>query len=1110
MISVYKASAGSGKTFQLAYRYIKLLLGYKDDEGRYHLARKGNDNQRNIMALTFTNKATEEMKERIIHELALLAGFEYRWTKKSDYAPKLMEEFGCTADELKAAAQQSFYKLLFDYSYFQISTIDAFFQSILRTFAHDLDLSGDYEVDIDKGFVLAVAVRRLFDSLRSGSDYTAEERRELEDWIEQYLNQGLREGSSPNLFNRNSMPYKILVKLISGLTNEKFEQHRDAMIRFITAGKHKRFLENIARKSKDIVDTVRTDCDRVLELVEMGGYRESVSTNLIKLLEKREAVDYKKNKTLAKVRDKICEAYNSPRSKKVRNLRIDRDEVLDAAIEKACEDMTVLLPNLELLEKIRKNFFVVGLMARVQELVTESTADDNSMLLGDAAGMLKNIIKDDSVPFVFDRIGVILRHFLIDEFQDTSELQWENLKYLVGFGQAENHDSLIIGDEKQSIYRFRFSDASILQHKVQEEFGLQARIEGDTPAENTNWRSTPRVVEFNNELFHRIAEKYRLSDIYHNVRQQVAPKNMDKGGYVSVLYAESVESGEYEAVALERMFDNIKRQIASGYKGSDIVVLTRHRAEAERVVNYLMDNLHSTEGLKHLHVASEDAMFVRVSPAVRIILAMMSYYAMMDRRSAEGEMNSGRVVRRHRILSIINHYNYIYGGRGRSGEDAGKLLLQAIENTQDTDEDVDAEMMECISTYGVASLVERIIRIYLPEELVKEQILYITAFQDAVIDYFARFTGNLHTFLHWWYSVGYNTKVASAEDENTLQVMTMHKAKGLEYKCVHIPYGNWTLVDFKSPEWFDTAPLSELEIEGDTPPLIPLTPYADMGRTVLRKQYDKRYAEQVLDETNILYVAFTRAIDELIVTYPKSNKADSTSAVLTKILSAMEKDHHVEQVEALPGMILWQSGVTRRRLTDTANPPTALQPTEDRLMPPYTTLRHESLWKGVTVDEDEIVSEEVQRGTALHAVMERVRYPYQLSKAIRYQARRGRIPREEVAEVKALLERELSREEVQRWFATDVAVDIERTIFRSPEIAAEFSNDETSRTLRADRVVRYPDGSADVIDYKTGEERAEYHNQVREYMEHIRQSGCYPVRGYIWYLDLGHITEVNL
>lgn len=178
-------------------------------------------------------------------------------------------------------------------------------------------------------------------------------------------------------------------------------------------------------------------------------------------------------------------------------------------------------------------------------------------------------------------------------------------------------------------------------------------------------------------------------------------------------------------------------------------------------------------------------------------------------------------------------------------------------------------------------------------------------------------------------------------------------------------------------------------------------------------------------------------------------------------------------------------------------------------MPPYITLRHESLWKGVTVDEEETVSEEVERGTALHAVMERVRYPYQLSKAIRYQVRRGRIRRDEMPEVEALLERELSREEVQRWFAADVAVDIERTIFSVPEISSKYGNGDFTRTLRADRVIRYPDGSADVVDYKTGEERAEYFKQVREYVDHIRHSGCSPVRGYIWYLDLGRIVEVE-
>ncbi|MDE7410777.1 MAG: UvrD-helicase domain-containing protein [Paramuribaculum sp.] len=1095
MLSVYKASAGSGKTYQLAYRYIKLLLGRKGADGIYRLAPPDNDNQRHIMAVTFTNKATEEMKVRIIHELAVLAGLERGWTRRSDYADRLMQELHCSEPELKEAAANGFRKLLFDYNYFQISTIDAFFQGILRTFAHDLDLSGDYEVDLDSKVVIAGAVRRLFDSLRTGDVADRDRHDGLVDWIWQYLYSNLSRGTTTNLFNRNADGYKSIVALISELTNEKFVEHHDAMMRFIRDGRHTAFLESLDDKARTIVAHIGEECRRVCGIIDSRGYAQSVKKTLLDIITKLaagELIKDPRSKTLLNTLDDVTTAYKA--SAKGINLINTPDDELDGAIMTAVNDITTLMPQLQLFEQIKRNFFVVGIMERVQEFIEESTADDNTMLLGDATGMLKNIITEDSVPFVFDRIGVILNHFLIDEFQDTSRLQWENLRYLLREGQAEGHDSLIIGDEKQSIYRFRFSDATILQHRVQEEFGEQARIEGESPEENTNWRSTPKVVKFNNELFASIARRYGLDDVYHNVEQRVAPKNQDKGGYVSVLELDA-DDDTYGALALERMLDNMIREVRSGYRGCDMAVLTRERRQAAVVIDFLMKKLPEVEELRHLRVVSDDSMYVHISPAVRIILSVMRYYALMDTAASEEELNSKLLKRRRQIMSMINRYNYIYGNKG----DSGASLVEALMSGDDIA--ADNKLIKDMSVYGVTSLVERIIEKYIPAAVAESQNMFIAAFQDVVVDYFSRGSGDLHTFLKWWDSTGYKSQVASAEDADAIRVMTIHKAKGLEYKCVHIPFGTWTMVKFFSQEWFDTGCLVDLGFDrGSIPELVPLLPSKYMSDTVFAPQYEQRVKEQMLDETNLLYVAFTRAVDELVVTYRKDG-GQTTAAVLTEVLPALGEIDVCDSgkwSDSADSAVLREGGAPHAVSSEEDNAHQALDPSEVCDMPAYVTSSHDGLWSGIEIDPEEMRSEAVERGIALHAVMQRVRYPHQLAKAVERQVRRGAIKPEDKELVQSMLERELSREEVQRWFTADVAVDIERTILHR-----EKGN------MRMDRVVRYPDGSADVIDYKTGDEYDDNISQIHRYMDDLRQCGYSPVRGFLWYLDKGVIRQLS-
>lgn len=1098
MLSIYKASAGSGKTFTLTYRYIKLLLGSKGSDGKYRLAPHDHENHRHILAVTFTNKATEEMKSRIVHELAVLGDLEPGWNRPSPYLHMLMTDLDCSETELKAAAADSLVKLLFDFTFFQVSTIDSFFQTILRTFAHDLDLTGNYEVDLDTTKVIAAAVRELFDSLRSDPGST--ESRRITMWIWQYLRGLFSQGKSTNIFNRSSATYREIVRLICSLSNEQFTLHHDAMMDYMRADKLPMLAQALTDAEKLTSEETAEKCRKALHAIESRGYdgasKLKVNNNLLNLLHAflSEGTCNTTGKTLANACADIRAAYGAPLKK---HLDANPDSELDSTLSEACTALRDGVPRMRLLTTMRSNLFVLGIMERVYFHIEQYHNDNNTMLLSDASGMLRTILTDGNVPFVFDRVGVWLDHFLIDEFQDTSRLQWDNLRPLLAEAQGSGHDSLIIGDEKQCIYRFRFSDPTLLQKQVLADFGSNARIEGDTPEGNTNWRSSADVVRFNNALFATLAAEAGFSGIYGNVNQKVSPKHASHRGYVQTNAIEAATVAGFESVAFDNMYREISRQIASGYRACDIVVLTRFNTEATRVISYLMDRMASDPALSHLRIISDDAMLVVSSPAVRIIISVMRYMALSETEPDGSDTGSYR--RRHDLAAMINRYNYIAGHT----DDPETALRQALGNTNTISSELEPDIND-MTCYSVPSLVERIISRYISPALAREQNMFISAFQDVVLEYFSFGTGNLRSFLRWWDERGRLSTVSSAFDKDALRVMTIHKSKGLEFKCVHIPEADWDTIRFKGYEWFDTSMITDID-PALLPPLLPLKPDKSMTGTYFEGQYSARCAEQVLDELNVLYVAFTRAVDELIVSYsPTMTDALPAGALLDGALHSICTGENGTATQRVAHDGINVSTVTFGTPTtateDSNEPPATLDPVEDMTMSAYYSLDREDLWAEIDMDRSEQRSEARERGIMLHDVLSHVRTPSMLHKAIMRQVRKGAIPKEESAAIETFLSRELGRPEVKPWFEDTRHVVMEREVV-FPQ----------SPSQRPDRVVWRSDGFTDVIDYKFGaEHHGKYSSQVRGYMKTLIERGESNVRGFLWYLDSGKIREVTL
>lgn len=1100
MLHIYKASAGSGKTFTLAYEYIKMLLGQKMPDGSYRLSNSSRmENHRSILAVTFTNKATEEMKRRILHELAVLAKMEPGWEKPSPYISRLCEELSASPEQVQQASAAALKSLLMDFSYFNVSTIDAFFQVVLRTFAREAELLGNYELELDNNRAIEFGVNEMFSWLNTDPDAPGASR--VVQWISNYLVQQLHLGKDIKLFNRSSRMHADFTKLITGISNDTFALHYDEIINYLrqTPQKLQQFSQALTQSVDDMLCAISTTSQAALNIIDIHSHIPGkVSTHLVNALTKyvgdpRAVCASGASKLPPQVAENIDKAYD--KSRRTYFEKHGSVEELDSAILTACMAIVNNASLIKLYEQIRYSLFVLGLIDKVYEFIEKFREENNTILLSDTNSLLREIIGDADAPFVYERVGLWLRHFLIDEFQDTSRMQWLNIRPLLNESMAGDSDSLIIGDEKQCIYRFRDSDPTLLQCRVQEQFEGRTIISGMLPHENTNYRSAPEVVEFNNHLFAELAKISGAGPIYANVHQQLPDRATPCPGYVSVMPVEASTNDEFRAATLTRMAQEMERQLKSGYHYDEICVLVRNGKEGQYVISALMDIAATADAedceyplLSKAGVISDDTMMLAESPAVKIIVSALR--SMSDPTLALDPQENGQTEKKHKfhtrreMLDMLARFDNL-SSQGVSPAEALDMAVSDTDSIGRLDSGMPA--MEC---FNLPSLVENIIRQRISPDDCKEQNMYITAFQDVVCDYCATSTPDVGGFLKWWDASASRLSVSSPMDSQSIRVMTIHKAKGLEFKCTHIPFLSYELLKFKSHQWFLSEPLEGID-PGVMPPLIPIVPSTLLDRTPFAGQFGSIVREQLLDELNVLYVAFTRAGQELIATY--RDNSDSVGSLFSKACGFLP-----QYASTVPGALV--SGSPDTYPVRKAEQRTALDPHTSGTMIPYEVSDGAMVWQQTKVDFDPDSVEALARGTALHNVLALVKDASTVDKAVERAVRRHILPREHADEVRQLLEERVSRPDSARWFSGYKRLLRERTI-----------TDSNGEHFRADRVVWTADGHIDIIDYKFGAERPrEYAAQVRNYMRMYNHLGHTGVRGYVWYVDSNRIVPVQL
>lgn len=931
------ASAGSGKTYALAKNYILNLIAFKNNSNKWQLRKSYQleDSLSHLLAITFTNKATNEMKQRIVNNLALLSEAGKRFlnheeTKKIPYLNEFQSLLDCSISDIGKISEAALKTILNNYSQFKISTIDSFFQEILRNFTYEANISESYKLEMDSVFVAESALDLAIHEL----DTHPHKMGNAAFWLNEIIEEEATKSQRWNLFDKKATSHSVYQKIqvaLLQLENENYKQVKDFLDKYFDEKEKRKLVELYKDFKKAAIEERKILLETIHDLAlktEKILYEESfpldqLQKNFIDHIKKAKELKFSE---LFEPKFKTIENNNSVFLKKY----IKEENFLDKV---ALQMYSAIKQwNMPQASSLFKNWILfgemipyLGVILEVRSFINNLLERDNIIQLSDTNYILRKVIGNEDTPFVYERIGNRIDQYMIDEFQDTSRMQWDIIYPLINENESKGQDTLIIGDPKQSIYRFRNADHTLISEEVPHAFS-SVNLSGLTPKENTNWRSHTRIVEFNNYFFKvlsniisTISEENGIptnfKKLYSNVIQ--TPSNKGKKGYIEIRFIEKSpvdnESDElnydmelenstanneepkdwFASKALSEVGPLISSLIYRGYHQEDIGILVNTNNKGKQVVEYLIKyNENLPEGTKKIDFISEESLLVSSSSAVEIILGVLKKLTQPSFIKKTTKINNSEEKEYKSLKRPYYKWNNLKESFNifslqHSDISPAKRIMRFLEET-----DNDIALVELISTLptpSLSSIVEATSNLFLDDELREIDALYISSFQDIVNEYCANHPNDPASFLEWWNSRGKDKSISAPNEIDAVQIMTIHKSKGLEFKCVIIPFATDSFIpenDKNEWRWINTIPINGVNL----PPVLPLKTNTKLFDSYYADIYRKYYDQILTDKLNMYYVAFTRAKNELYIFTKKPKKNNKTlSSYLYNIISEISK-----------------------------------------------------------------------------------------------------------------------------------------------------------------------------------------------------------------------------
>jgi ATP-dependent exoDNAse (exonuclease V) beta subunit len=1021
--NIYKASAGSGKTYTLVKEYVKKCL-----------SSQSSISHKSLLAITFTNKAASEMKNRILSTL-----FSFSKGEKKDFYFDLKKELNYTDQQLIEKSKKSLSDIIHYYSLFSVSTIDKFIHKVIRNFSYELDLPPNFEVEMDSKKLIQDAVFSLLDQVGSDKSLTeillkfSEHKTHQEKYWD--IENDLLE------FGEELFKDRIFLVLNNILDVKQIQEQQVELFKQIQL-----FEKTILNYYHRINHIIKDIPDEAFIYKALPQYLNKIKKKQYKQLDIEE-----KSRLYKCIQSKIWYAKNA-------------DSIIKNQINSVVDDLgNEISKYLDFLhsnyaqylfhKEYYNSLFFVSVLTRISQKIDTNKKDNNIVHISEFNQIISHFLNNTSAPFIYEKIGNKYDHHFIDEFQDTSIIQWANLLPLIENSLASSGSCLIVGDGKQSIYRWRGGEVEQFIRLCNKTsiHNLQ-QFSQKISSLDVNYRSAKNIVDFNNDFFSFLSAKLpgQYNSLYNSLSQK---KFSQKQGYVEISIIDADQAIVENTLA--KVYETILEIKNDNYNFSDIFILTRKNSEITECATYLAE--------KGIPVISSEALLLNKSQIVQFLLNVLRV-----------TFNPDDVLSRIRIIEYLIFNQLIK-------VDTYSISEQLYEYSKISFK----EFINSLNSLGLNYSFERYINLNLYElieniirdfKLKIEHNLFVTFFLDVVLDYSTNKNNSLREFLFFWELKRESLSIVIPPGIDAVEIITIHKSKGLEFPVVIFPFANWKEDLGHEHKWFSVPNISSSDSnKSSSITLLPIKKEFEKWPPPFPDEYDEHKTKVSLDNINLLYVALTRAEDRLYV-YPNSDyrRGNTYKYFIEYFNSKKIKDHS-----------LFYLGEKTKQDVSKSHPQ---RPQTNKFIS-YSWRDRLKIKNKYFFNKDIKTKYSINRGNLIHDIMAEINTPKDLNKVVNYYVKKGLLTKKGMGQIKIQINNVLNHPKIKHLFNSNTKVFSEHNILS-----------KNGEVLRPDRVVLHSKELVSLIDYKTGEEHKRHYRQMNKYEKVLLEMGFQKVEKYLVYL----------
>ncbi|MFN4123611.1 MAG: UvrD-helicase domain-containing protein [Flavobacteriales bacterium] len=1046
---VYKASAGSGKTSRMVQEYLILALG--NENPAYF---------KKILGITFTNKAANELKERIVHTLQSICELPVAEFQNKYFIKPLLDELNISATELKKRAEATLKIMLHQYSELSVGTIDSFMHRLVRAFSRDLNLPMNFQVELDADLLLNEAIESLIAQVGIDEKITTN----LRDFIIERLDdeRSFRvedeiKNMAKQLFSDESIEY---VRKLEHITAAEFDNARKQL------KGQTRIFENEVKRLRDAMMEILNK--HGLE-VEDFAYGNSGIGGFI-----NKCYDKLTSEGMLIPGKRVLEAPQTPFWTSAKQ----EQQIVEKAVKARDEILPYLLELLDLLDEPQGKYIIqsmilnqlhaLSLLNDLRQILSDIRKESGRVHISEFNKRVLHIVATETVPFIYERLGERYNHILIDEFQDTSVAQWHNLMPLIENAISKGFKSMIVGDGKQAIYRWRggfaeqFTALPEMQPHSNDEIVIERFAQLQFAYEQqqlvTNRRSCKEIVEFNNRFFKKLSQETQYTEALRSIYEDIAQEAVQEkqGGLVRIEYLpyKSGHREEFRALIFEKTISLIRDLIIEqNYEYKDIALLTRGNRDASELAAWLLEN--------EIPVISSEALLINNSPDVQFLLAWLDSVR-------HPEKHSPIIV----ILNYLEQKKIIDQAKGKTEFFKSifnlELLLSFLRSHQIK---LDKIELSSLTMFELCHLLCRSFNISTSDNA------FVRFFLEHIWQRTIKDGNDVATFMSWWEEKKSSLSIITPSDANAVKIMTIHKSKGLQFPVVIIPFGIETQSK-ASLIWLDAA----METDGILP--VALTKLnAGLNYTRFAELYQKELNRRLQDAANLLYVAFTRPEDALFV-FTSNGRKDNVWEPMLHLIPEEKPEKEKEVIyhigaKQVKGRSVNAKAIIQKDGLFSQLPHVFANSWRNRLSLSTDTSKLYFIHEGSSAQSN---------GNLIHAILEEIKHENDLVKVLHSFEEKGLI---------SVAQKPVMQDYITQIFAHP---DLKNAFHRETEVKNEQTIVFPDGTIRRpDRIVKI--GQIwKVIDFKTGLKRPEHEKQVREYQKALIQMTGATVQAYLVYV----------